>query len=87
MKQETIYFFTILDREVQNNITNSIINNNKEGGLNYVSAGEVHPIITVDRNQFKNNGVKLYGNFTTCKAAVDVDIQNTQILHFRVSEM
>lgn len=50
-----------------------------------MSAGEVNPIITIDRNQFINNGFKLYGNFTTCKAAVDIDVQNTQLMYFRVS--
>lgn len=58
---------------------------NKEGGILYVSAGEVNPIITIDRNRLINNCKKLYGNFTTCKAAADVDVQNTQLLYFRVS--
>lgn len=79
-----IYLFIILDREIQNNITNSVINNNKEGGILYMSAGEVHPIITIDRNQFVYNGEKLYGNFSTSKATVDIDVQNTQVLFFRV---
>lgn len=49
-----------------------------------MSAGEVNPIVTVDKNQFKDNCEKLYGNFTTCGSAVEIDIQNTQTIYFRV---
>ena len=61
------------------------INKNKDGAMLYVSAGEVNPIVTIDKNQFKRNCQKLYGNFTTCNAAVEIDIQNTQTIFFRVS--
>ncbi|OAD61568.1 hypothetical protein WN48_00079 [Eufriesea mexicana] len=39
--------------------------------------------MTLERNQFINNCEKLYGNFSTCKSAVWLDIQNTQSLYFR----
>ncbi|KAF2901827.1 hypothetical protein ILUMI_04359, partial [Ignelater luminosus] len=71
------------NRDVQHNISYSIVSKNREGGLLYVSAGEVNPIVTIERNQFKNNCEKLYGNFSTCKGAVDMDIQNTQTVYFR----
>lgn len=60
------------------------MDNNRQGGLLYVSAGEVNPIVTVERNQFRGNCQKLYGNFTTCKSAIDMDIQNTRTVYFRV---
>lgn len=50
----------------------------------YMSAGEVNPVVTIDKNQFRSNGAKLYGNFTTCNAAVEMDVQNTQTILFRV---
>ncbi|XP_017774038.1 PREDICTED: protein bark beetle isoform X2 [Nicrophorus vespilloides] len=71
------------NRDVQHNITYSVMEGNREGGLVYNSAGEVNPVVTIDKNQFKDNCLKLYGNFTTCKAAVDVDVQNTQTVFFR----
>lgn len=77
--------FFSLDRDVQHNITRSVINNNQQGALLYMSAGEVNPIVTIDNNQFKNNCKKLYGNFTSCKSAIYMDIQNTQTVYFRVS--
>ena len=77
------FFFP--DRDIQHNISYSIISNNKEGGVQYVSAGEVNPTLTLEYNQFTNNCAKLYGNFTTCNAAIFMDLQNTQNLHLRVS--
>nr|XP_022906031.1 protein bark beetle isoform X1 [Onthophagus taurus] len=71
------------NRDVQHNITNSIFQNNREGGMSYISAGEVNPIITVDKNQYRGNCQKLYGNFSTCKSSIDIDVQNTQTLYFR----
>ncbi|XP_063914202.1 protein bark beetle isoform X2 [Zophobas morio] len=71
------------NRDVQHNISYSVVNKNKDGAMLYVSAGEVNPIVTIDKNQFKRNCQKLYGNFTTCNAAVEIDIQNTQTIFFR----
>ncbi|KAJ8919535.1 hypothetical protein NQ315_002156 [Exocentrus adspersus] len=71
------------NRDVQHNITRSVINNNYQGALLYTSAGEVNPIVTIDSNQFKDNCRELYGNFTTCKSAIEMDIQNTQTVFFR----
>lgn len=72
------------DRDVQHNISHSVINNNGESALLYMTSGEVNPIVTIEKNQFKNNCRKLYGNFTTCRAAIEMDIQNTQTVFFRV---
>ncbi|KAK9870170.1 hypothetical protein WA026_006260 [Henosepilachna vigintioctopunctata] len=71
------------NRDVQHNISFSTFKNNKEGGLLYMSAGEVNPILSVDRNQFIDNCKKFYGNFTTCKAAIEIDVQNTESIFFR----
>jgi hypothetical protein len=71
------------NRDVQHNISYSVVNKNREGAIRYTSAGEVNPIVTIDKNQFKYNCEKLYGNFTTCNAAVEIDVQNTQTIFFR----
>ncbi|XP_067009482.2 protein bark beetle [Anabrus simplex] len=71
------------NRDVQHNISYSILSNNKEGAINYASAGEVNPMVTIEWNRFTDNCNKLYGNFTTCEAAVYMDIQNTQTIYFR----
>ncbi|XP_072396976.1 protein bark beetle isoform X1 [Diabrotica undecimpunctata] len=71
------------NRDIQHNITRSIISNNAESGLSYMASGEVNPILTVEKNQFKNNCKKLYGNFTTCKSGLQIDVQNTQTIFFR----
>lgn len=76
---------TILGRDVQHNITNTEFINNREGAITYQSVGEVNPLVAISRNEFSRNCLKLYGNFTTCQAAVLVDVQNTQTLVFRVS--
>lgn len=36
-------------------------------------------------NQLVDNGVQLYGNFSTAEAAVALDVQNMDSLLFRVS--
>lgn len=75
------------DRDVQHNISFSTMENNKEGGLLYMSAGEVNPVLTVEKNRIKNNCRKFYGNFTTCQAAVEMDVQNTESIFFRVGDI
>lgn len=74
-----------LDRDVQHNVSYSIMSKCQEGAVKYSSAGEVNAVITLERNQFVDNCKKLYGNFSTCKSAVSLDIQNTQSVYFRVS--
>lgn len=80
-----IFFSSRLDRDVQHNISYSVISNCREGAIKYASAGEVNAIMTLEYNQFTNNCEKLYGNFSTCKSAVWLDVQNTQSLFFRVN--
>ncbi|KAL1117916.1 hypothetical protein AAG570_004229, partial [Ranatra chinensis] len=71
------------NRDVQHNVSYSVLSGNKGGAVRYVSAGEVNPRLTLEYNQFTDNCRKFYGNFTSCKAAVFMDLQNTQNLHFR----
>lgn len=75
----------IPDRDVEHNISYSVISENMGGGVQYVSAGEVNPRFTMEYNQFTSNCRAMYGNFTSCQAAIFMDVQNTQNLHFRVS--
>lgn len=72
------------DRDVQHNISFSVLSDNWQGAVSYASAGEVNPTVTMEWNQFSRNCKRLYGNFTTCQAAIDMDIQNTQTVFFRV---
>ncbi|KAF7287908.1 hypothetical protein GWI33_000255 [Rhynchophorus ferrugineus] len=72
-----------LGRNIQHNISSSVVINNTLGAMLYMAAGEVNPIVTIERNQFKSNCRELYGNFTTCKSAVEMDVQNTQTVFFR----
>lgn len=71
------------NRDVQHNVSYSIVSHCQEGAVKYASAGEVNAIMTLEKNQFVDNCHKLYGNFSTCKAAVVLDVQNTQSLFFR----
>ncbi|XP_020286537.1 protein bark beetle isoform X2 [Pseudomyrmex gracilis] len=71
------------NRDVQHNVSYSVMSNCREGAMKYASAGEVNAIMTIERNQFVNNCEKLYGNFSTCKSALWLDVQNTQSLYFR----
>ena len=60
----------------------SVFENNQRGAVYYSSAGEINPIVTMQRNQFSSNCVSLYGNFSTCVSAINLDIQNTQDFYF-----
>lgn len=75
--------FFVVDREIQHNVSNCIFERNQQGAVEYLSAGEINPIITLDLNQIKHNCDKFYGNFTSCTSSVVFDIQNTQTLYFR----
>ena len=70
---------------MQHNISFSALLGNQRGAVSYVSAGEVNPAVTLEWNQIRGNGNKLYGNFTSAEAAVMMDVQNTQNIFFRVS--
>lgn len=74
-----------LDRDAQHNISNSEISRAVGGAITYNSAGEVSPILTLDRNRIFDNCRQLYGNFSTCETAIRVDVQNMQSFFFRVS--
>ena len=74
--------FVSIDRHVRHNISFSVISNNQRGAVEYISAGEINPIVTMARNQFINNCVDLYGNFSSCNSAIYMDIQNTQNVFF-----
>ncbi|XP_014255547.1 protein bark beetle [Cimex lectularius] len=71
------------NRDVQHNISFSVISQNKGGAIHYSSVGEVNPRITIEKNQLRDNCIKMYGNFTSCKSGIYMDLQNTQNLHFR----
>lgn len=74
-----------LDRDAQHNISYSEISGAIGGAISYTTAGEVSPILTMEGNRIFGNCRQLYGNFSTCDAAVRVDVQNMQTIHFRVS--
>lgn len=78
-----LIFNFIPDRDAQHNISNSEISGTVGSAVHYVTSGEVSPILTLDRNRITNNCLQLYGNFSTCEAAVFVDVQNMNSFYFR----
>ena len=56
------------------------------GAIRYSSAGEINPVLTMEWNQFLDNGIHLYGNFSTSEATIAMNVQNMETLHFRVSD-
>ena len=71
-----------LERDIRHNMSFSVFESNQRGAIHYTSAGEINPIVTMQRNQFTANCQSLYGNFSTCESAVHLDIQNTQDVFF-----
>lgn len=67
------------DRDIKHNMSFSVFENNQRGAIYYASAGEINPIVTLQRNQFSRNCISLYGNFSTCQSAIMLDVQNTQV--------
>lgn len=79
----TIIVFYI-DRDAQHNISLSEISGAVSGAVTYSTAGEISPRLTLENNRIMNNCRQLYGNFSTCDAAVKLDVQNMQTFHFQV---
>lgn len=55
------------------------------GAVTYATAGEISPRLTLENNRIISNCRQLYGNFSTCEAAIKIDVQNMQTFHFQVS--
>jgi hypothetical protein len=71
------------NRDAQHNISNCEISGTIGSAVTYHSAGEVSPLLTLEKNRVIGNCKQLYGNFSTCEAAVRIDVQNMQSLFFR----
>ncbi|CAM1311440.1 Uncharacterised protein g5687 [Pycnogonum litorale] len=71
-----------IDRNLIHNVTGCTFKNNDQGAVKYANAGEGTAKVAFHLNTFENNGLQLYGNFTTAVAAVNFDIQNTPDVHF-----
>ena len=71
-----------INRDIKHNMSFSVFEDNQRGAVHYTSAGEINPIITMQRNQVANNCISLYGNFSTCQSAIKFDIQNHQDVFF-----
>ncbi len=71
-----------IDRDLRHNMSFSVFENNQRGAVWYASAGETNPIVTMQRNQIAANCISLYGNFSTCESAINLDVQNTQDVFF-----
>ncbi|XP_013781367.1 protein bark beetle-like [Limulus polyphemus] len=78
----TLPFASYNVHNLYHNITQSKLKNNQQGALSYRSAGESTPRITLSYNRFENNGLELFGNFTTSDSAVLLNVQNLQDLEF-----
>ncbi|GAB6022030.1 hypothetical protein CHUAL_006179 [Chamberlinius hualienensis] len=68
-------------REKHHNVTSCVISANVMGGVYYSNVGEIGPHVAILNSQLRQNGVGLYGNFSTAKAAVGLDLQNTDELY------
>ena len=51
--------------------------------MTYHAAGEVSPTLTLEKNRIMNNCLQLYGNFSTCDAAILINVQNMHSFFFR----
>ena len=40
-----------VDRDLRHNMSFSVFDNNQRGAVSYASAGEINPIVTMQRNQ------------------------------------
>ncbi|XP_017468948.1 PREDICTED: protein bark beetle isoform X1 [Rhagoletis zephyria] len=69
-------------RDALHNITYSHISGAVKGAVTYASAGEVSPTLTLTSNRIQRNCHQLYGNFSTCKSALSIDVQNMHSLYF-----
>ena len=58
--------------------------NNEAGAVFCATAGEINPWLTLGWSRIEHNGRKLYGNFTTSKAALNLDLQNMQDVYIKV---
>lgn len=56
-----------------------------KGAVSYAAAGEVTPTLTLIGNRIERNCKQLYGNFSTCTSALNLDVQNMNSLYFMVS--
>lgn len=79
------WLFIGVDRDAQHNISLSEISGAVSGAITYVTAGEISPRLTLENNRIINNCRQLYGNFSTCEAAIKLDVQNMQTFHFQVT--
>ncbi|XP_076338817.1 protein bark beetle-like [Tachypleus tridentatus] len=69
-------------RGLQHNVTHSVLSNNQQGAIRYLSAGESTPHLTFSYNRMEYNGRKLFGNITTSEGAVVLNLENTPYLDF-----
>lgn len=82
-KKETKKFPSVLDRDAQHNVSLSEISRAVKGALSYSTASEISPRLTLEHNRIMNNCRQLYGNFSTCEAAIRLEVQNMQQFHFQ----
>lgn len=71
-----------ISRGLFHNVTYSELNRNTLGALQYRSAGESTPTVSMTHNSIESNCLELYGNFTTCNGSVYLELQNSQNFYF-----
>uniref|UniRef100_A0A1A9WLV8 SRCR domain-containing protein n=1 Tax=Glossina brevipalpis TaxID=37001 RepID=A0A1A9WLV8_9MUSC len=69
-------------RDSLHNVSYTHISGAIKGALTYASAGEITPTLTLTSNRIENNCKQLYGNFSTCTSALNVDVQNMHSFYF-----
>ncbi|XP_033235622.1 protein bark beetle isoform X2 [Drosophila pseudoobscura] len=70
------------NRDALHNITDTHISGAMKGAVSYASAGEVTPTLTLIGNRIEKNCRQLYGNFSTCASALNLDVQNMNSMYF-----
>ncbi|XP_037882246.1 protein bark beetle isoform X1 [Glossina fuscipes] len=69
-------------RDSLHNISYTHISGAVKGAFMYASAGEVTPTLTLTSNRIEDNCKQLYGNFSTCSSALNIDVQNMHSFYF-----
>ncbi|KAK7076789.1 hypothetical protein SK128_004223, partial [Halocaridina rubra] len=73
-----------ISRNILQNLTFNEYYDNVGGAVFAATAGEVNPWLCISYSRIENNGLQLYGNFTTTRAAVHLDLQNMQDVYFKM---
>ena len=61
-----------VDRDLRHNMSFSVFDNNQRGAVSYASAGEINPIVTMQRNQVQYGTLPLSSRHLKAKILVNM---------------